>query len=72
MGVRLIVNGQEHESGAATLAELWRIEAEALDASSPQGFAMALNGAVVRKAEWGATPLSDGDRVEIIRAMQGG
>ena len=72
MGVRLIVNGQEHETGAATLLDLWRVEAEALDVDSPQGFAMALNGAVVRRAAWEATPLSDGDRVEIIRAMQGG
>lgn len=70
--MRLIVNGQEHERDAATLAELWRLEAEELEVEEPQGFAIALNGAVVRRAAWAATPLNEGDRVEIIRAMQGG
>jgi sulfur carrier protein len=70
--MRLIVNGQERESQALTLADLWRAETAELELPGPQGFAMALNGAVVRQAAWAATHLTDGDRVEIVRAMQGG
>ena len=37
-----------------------------------RGVAVALNGAVVRRADWATTPLAAGDTVEIVRAMQGG
>ncbi|WP_368855727.1 sulfur carrier protein ThiS [Proteus mirabilis] len=48
------------------------LEAEETGLESPQGIAIALNGRVVRKREWAQTPLREGDRVEIVRAMQGG
>lgn len=70
--MRLVVNGEERHSGATTLADLWRAETEELDLPGPQGFAIALNGRVVRQIEWATTSLSDSDRIEIIRAMQGG
>ena len=34
--------------------------------------AVAVNGAVVRRAEWPAAALSAGDAVEIVRPLQGG
>jgi sulfur carrier protein len=37
-----------------------------------RGVAVALNGAVVRRADWATTALRVGDTVEIVRAMQGG
>ena len=40
--------------------------------AEPKGFAIALNGAVVRRDAWAVDPAAEGDRVEIIRAMQGG
>jgi sulfur carrier protein len=70
--VTLTVNGLPRESDAATLAELWQRETEGLEAASPRGFAISLNGVVVRRAAWPATRLADGDTVEIIRAMSGG
>ena len=70
--MRLSVNGEPRESEAADLAALWRAETAELDPPGPQGFAVALNGAVVRQRDWAATPLSEGARVEIVRAMQGG
>ena len=70
--MRLTVNGEERCSHASNLAELWQAETEGFDLPGPQGFAIALNGSVVRQPDWAATRLSDGDRVEIIRAMQGG
>ena len=36
------------------------------------GVAVAVNGAVVRRAAWGETVLSGGDEVEVITARQGG
>jgi sulfur carrier protein len=70
--MRLNINGEARVIACHDLAELWRAESAALDLPSPKGFAIALNGAVVRRDAWGSTPLSDGDEVEIIRAMQGG
>ncbi len=70
--MRLLVNGEPRDSAAATLDALWREETADLDLPGPQGFAIALNGAVVRQRDWTATALSEGDRVEIVRAMQGG
>lgn len=39
---------------------------------SRAGIAVALNGAVVPRAAHATTPLHDGDRVEIVTAVQGG
>jgi sulfur carrier protein len=38
----------------------------------PEGVAVAVNGAVVPRAQHARTALKDGDRVEIIRAVGGG
>ena len=38
----------------------------------PSGVAVALNGEVVPRSSWPATPLGDGDRVELLGAIQGG
>jgi sulfur carrier protein len=70
--MKLVVNGEEREVQAATLAELFEAEARERDLHGVQGFAMALNGRVVRRDAWGETPVSEGDRIEIVRAMQGG
>ncbi|MER5444397.1 sulfur carrier protein ThiS [Streptomyces sp. NPDC002766] len=39
---------------------------------APSGVAAALNETVVPRAQWPATPLSEGDRVEVLTAVQGG
>ncbi|OKI96733.1 thiamine biosynthesis protein ThiS [Streptomyces sp. CB02058] len=36
------------------------------------GVAAAVNEAVVPRGEWSATLLADGDRVEVLTAVQGG
>jgi sulfur carrier protein len=68
----LTVNGERRETASGNLAELWRQETRHLNLEGPKGYAIALNGALVRKDRWQSTTLSDGDRVEIVRAMQGG
>ena len=40
--------------------------------SAPSGVAAALNETVVPRAEWPSTALSEGDRVEVLTAVQGG
>jgi sulfur carrier protein len=36
------------------------------------GVAAAVNGDVVPRRAWAATPLRDGDQVEVVTAVQGG
>jgi sulfur carrier protein len=40
--------------------------------TAPAGVAAALNETVVPRARWATTPLADGDRVEVLTAVQGG
>ena len=62
------VNGERREVAPGT----------ALDAlvksltAAPSGVAAALNETVVPRAQWPSTPLSEGDRVEVLTAVQGG
>jgi sulfur carrier protein len=62
------INGASEPLVARNVAELIAKRSE----TQGRGFAVALNGAVVRRADWGTTPLKCGDTVEIVRAMQGG
>ena len=70
--MKITVNGEDRVTEAYTLAALWTVETEPMHPTSRRGFAMALNGEVVRVMNWDDTMLEDGDRVEIIRAMAGG
>jgi sulfur carrier protein len=70
--MKLTVNGEPRDSLASNLAELWSAETADLEVGEPRGFAISLNGEVVRRAAWSATALRDGDAIEIIRAMSGG
>ena len=65
----LRINGVETEVAAATVAEL--LAARGLDPKA-RFLAVALNGEVVRRAEWSQQPLAPGDSVEIVRPLQGG
>ena len=53
----------------ATVADAVRatgVEAE------PRGLAVALDGEVVRRVDWEATPVRGGQSIEVVRAVQGG
>ncbi|MFJ2439751.1 MULTISPECIES: sulfur carrier protein ThiS [unclassified Streptomyces] len=39
---------------------------------APSGVAAAVNETVVPRTRWSGTPLGDGDRIEILTAVQGG
>lgn len=66
---RLRVNGKVETEDAANVAELLR--RRGID---PQArfLAVAVNGAVVPRADWTARALASGDEVEIVRPLQGG
>lgn len=63
------VNGAERALDIDSVAALVAALGIAPDA---RGVAVALNGAVVPRPHWPAAALAAGDRVEVIRAMQGG
>jgi sulfur carrier protein len=66
--VRLTVNGEERVFGeAATVAEL--VAELGLD---PRKVAVERNLEIVPRSAYGATPLGDGDRLEIVHFIGGG
>lgn len=68
--MRVVINGQERDvTGETTVEELiqWLGGPE-----SGRGVAVALGGEVVPKSAWSQTPLHQGDRVEVLIAVQGG
>ncbi len=67
--IRLQINGVEAEVPAATVAELLAVRG--IDPKA-RFLAVAVNGEVVRRAEWPSAALSAGDAVEIVRPLQGG
>lgn len=66
----IVLNGRSCElpepgTPAAALSELG-LEPDA------RGIAVAVDGEVVPRAEWGSRQLGEGARVEVLTAMQGG
>jgi sulfur carrier protein len=67
--VRVVVNGAETQlADGATVAVL----VDALDVPGGRGVAVAVAAEVVPRGEWEARTLAEGDRVEVLRAIQGG
>ena len=68
MTVQVKLNGEPRElPDGSTVAQ-----AVAALAAAPSGVAAAVNGDVVPRGAWAATPLRDGDQVEVVTAVQGG
>ena len=66
--MRVELNGESKELDEGTTL-LSLIEQLSL---APERVAVELNRDVVRRADWPATQLSDGDRVEIVHFVGGG
>lgn len=66
--VHVSVNGERREFAAGTALD--GVVRSLTPAAS--GVAAALNETVVPRAQWPSTALSDGDRVEVLTAVQGG
>ncbi len=68
--MKLIVNGKEIETEPEISVEA--LLARSLKTDARDGIAVAVNGEVIPKGSWGKRFLEGEDRVEIIRAVQGG
>ncbi|MEO6197243.1 MAG: sulfur carrier protein ThiS [Dehalococcoidia bacterium] len=65
--MKITLNGKAHKlEKAVDVAQLLEILAV-----KPE-VAVAINGEIVRRTDWRATVVSDGDVVEIVRAVGGG
>ena len=61
------VNGEYQAFVAESVGELLRrLSIE------PRGVAVAINGEIVRRSEWGVTAVADGVAIEIVTAVAGG
>lgn len=67
--MRVQVNGEERETAGLTVGDLLR--ELGIDATQ-RGCAVAVNESVAPRAAWDRTALREDDRVEVIRAVQGG
>ena len=68
--MKVLVNGAETElaEGATVQAAVEALELPA----AGRGVAVAVDAEVVPRTEWHARELTDGARVEVLRAIQGG
>ncbi len=69
MAPTISVNGESEPLIANTLADLVAAKAQQTNRT---GIAVAVNGAVVPRTAWDVTTLRPGDRIEIVRVLQGG
>jgi sulfur carrier protein len=69
MSATILVNGLDRAWRDMSLGELL---AEAGIAAAKGGVAVAVNAAVVPRAEWDSIRLRAGDKVEIVRIVRGG
>ncbi|MFN3562644.1 MAG: sulfur carrier protein ThiS [Chloroherpetonaceae bacterium] len=68
--IKILINGKLIElPHALTLAEL--LKQNGISAND-KGIAVAYNDEVVMKSHWEKLRVQDGDRLEIVRATQGG
>ncbi|MFD9412691.1 sulfur carrier protein ThiS [Streptomyces sp. NPDC059989] len=68
VSVSVSVNGEPREVAAGTTLDA----VVAILTTAPSGVAAALNETVVPRGQWPATPVGEGDRIEILTAVQGG
>ena len=68
--MRIIINGDSLELGVdATVADA--VEVSGAPAARG-GLAVAVDGEVVPRGEWDSTRLREGQRIEVLQAVQGG
>ncbi len=67
--MRVVVNGEQRELPESTTVASAVAE---LAIESPAGVAVAVDGDVVPRAEWDRVVLEPDQRVEVVRAVQGG
>ncbi|MGW3625903.1 sulfur carrier protein ThiS [Streptomyces sp. NPDC000880] len=66
--LNISVNGEARELATGTTLDTLVADLTA----APSGVAAAVNEAVVPRSQWPGTLIGDGDRVEVLTAVQGG
>ncbi|MDP6779303.1 MAG: sulfur carrier protein ThiS [Candidatus Latescibacteria bacterium] len=68
--MRIVLNGEDRDAkdGLTVHALLLEIGID----PAQKGVAVAVNGEIALRQEWATSPLQPDDRVDIIRAVQGG
>ena len=67
----VVLNGERRAlPEGATVADA--VRASGAPEAGGRGVAVAVDGEVVPRGEWEAVPLSEGRRVEVLQAVQGG
>lgn len=69
--MKLQINGESHSFEGRDAMFVDDV-LDHLDIPTRKGLAVAVNDRVVSRSEWRDTQVFDGDRIEIIRATQGG
>jgi len=68
--MRIVVNGSEREvAERVTISDLVR---ELPEGGNGRGVAVAVDAEVVPRSEWDGVELAEGQRVEVLGAIQGG
>jgi len=68
--MRIVLNGSEREiPGGATVDQA---VSAAVASGARTGLAVAVEGEVVPRGDWERTALAEGQRVEVLHAVQGG
>jgi sulfur carrier protein len=69
--MKIVVNGEPQEvAEGSTVADL--VEQVAVPGEGRRGVAVAVDAEVVPRSAWRDTELSEGQKVELLAAMQGG
>jgi len=66
--MKLVIGTEVKEIEARIASDLLR----ALNLGEGKGIAIAVNDAVVPRSQWQLRTLQEGDKIEIVRAVQGG
>ena len=66
--IKVTINGKDHEIREPTLVS----EYVATLGVEPKMIAIAHNGEVLRRDEWADVTVSEGDSLEVVRAVGGG
>ena len=69
--MELMINGETRDFSDDEAATVERLM-ETLELKSTRGVAVAHNDQVVPRTQWDQVELRPGDRIEVIRATQGG
>ncbi len=68
--MKIIVNGNKRDIGEG--ANLFDLFTQSKLDNDKQGVAVAINNDVISTSEWKNIKLKQNDRIEIVRAVQGG